>query len=55
VSHRISSLRNADYILVLEEGKIVEEGKPADLLQTNSQYRELYDKQLIEEPKIFED
>ncbi len=49
VSHRISSLRNADYILVLEEGRIVEEGKPADLLQTNSQYRELYDKQLIEE------
>ncbi len=49
VSHRISSLRNADYILVLEDGKIVEEGKPGDLLQTNSQYRELYDKQLIEE------
>jgi ATP-binding cassette subfamily B protein len=55
VSHRISSLRNADYILVLENGQIVEEGKPADLLKTNSQYRELYDKQLIEEPKIFED
>jgi len=55
VSHRISSLRNADYILVLEEGRIVEEGKPADLLQTNSQYRELYDKQLMEEPKVFED
>ncbi|WP_343633495.1 ABC transporter ATP-binding protein [Fluviicola sp.] len=56
VSHRISSLRNADYILVLEEGKIVEEGKPADLLQRpNSQYRELYDKQLMEEPEVFED
>lgn len=56
VSHRISSLRNADYILVLENGRIVEEGKPADLLQTTtSQYRELYDKQLMEEPKIFED
>jgi ATP-binding cassette subfamily B protein len=55
VSHRISSLRNADYILVLENGRIVEEGKPADLLQTNSQYRELYDKQLMEEPEVFED
>lgn len=55
VSHRISSLRNADYILVLEDGRIVEEGKPADLLQTSGQYRELYDKQLMEEPKIFED
>ncbi|WP_430402350.1 ABC transporter ATP-binding protein [Fluviicola sp.] len=55
VSHRISSLRNADYILVLENGRIVEEGKPADLLQTTGQYRELYDKQLMEEPKVFED
>jgi len=55
VSHRISSLRNADYILVLEDGRIVEEGKPVDLLQTSGQYRELYDKQLMEEPKIFED
>ncbi|TSJ47683.1 ABC transporter ATP-binding protein [Fluviicola chungangensis] len=55
VSHRISSLRNADYILVLEDGKIVEEGKPADLLLTNGHYRELYDKQLFEEPKVFED
>jgi ATP-binding cassette, subfamily B, multidrug efflux pump len=55
VSHRISSLRNADYILVLENGQIVEEGKPADLLQTTGQYRELYDKQLMEEPKVFED
>lgn len=55
VSHRISSLRNADYILVLENGQIVEEGKPADLLQRPGQYRELYDKQLMEEPKVFED
>lgn len=49
VSHRISSLRNADYILVLEDGKIIEEGKPGDLLQSASHYRELYDKQLMEE------
>lgn len=52
VSHRISSLRNADYILVLEDGKILEEGKPADLLAQNSHYRELYDKQLIEESDL---
>jgi ATP-binding cassette, subfamily B, multidrug efflux pump len=55
VSHRISSLRNANYILVLEDGKIVEEGKPEDLLQTNGLYRELYDKQLIEESNVLED
>lgn len=55
VSHRISSLRNADYILVLENGRLVEEGKPADLLQINGHYRELYDKQLMEEPKVSED
>lgn len=52
VSHRISSLRNADYILVLEDGKILEEGKPADLLAQSSHYRELYDKQLIEESDL---
>ncbi len=55
VSHRISSLRNADYILVLENGCLVEEGKPTDLLQINGHYRELYDKQLMEEPKVSED
>ncbi|MNU84125.1 putative multidrug resistance ABC transporter ATP-binding/permease protein YheI [compost metagenome] len=52
VSHRISSLRNADYILVLEDGRILEEGKPADLLARSSHYRELYDKQLIEESDL---
>lgn len=52
VSHRISSLRNADYILVLDDGRIVEEGKPADLLGRDSQYREMYEKQLIEESNL---
>lgn len=55
VSHRISSLRNANYILVLEDGKIVEEGKPENLLRKAGLYRELYDKQLMEEPNVFED
>ncbi|MDR0802574.1 ABC transporter ATP-binding protein [Fluviicola sp.] len=57
VSHRISSLRNADYILVLDDGRIVEEGKPTDLLGKDSRYREMYEKQLIEEsnPYLTED
>lgn len=52
VSHRISSLRNSDYILVLDDGKILEEGTPAELLSRESHYREMYEKQLIEESDL---
>lgn len=54
VSHRISSLRNADYILVLEDGKITEEGKPEELMKINGHFRELYNKQLNEEKNTSE-
>lgn len=52
VSHRISSLRNSDYILVLDDGKILEEGTPEELLGRDSHYREMYEKQLIEETNL---
>jgi ATP-binding cassette, subfamily B, multidrug efflux pump len=48
VSHRISSLRNADKILVLEEGKIVETGSHEELLASNGLYTRMYEKQLME-------
>ena len=38
VSHRISSIRGADHVLVLERGRLVEEGCPADLLKANGLY-----------------
>jgi ATP-binding cassette subfamily B multidrug efflux pump len=49
VSHRISSTRNADRILVLDEGSIVEEGSHEQLLSKGGIYFEMYQRQLAEE------
>ncbi len=46
VAQRISTVLNADKIVVLDEGRIVAEGKHAELLQTSLIYREIYDSQL---------
>lgn len=49
VSHRISSLRNANNIIVIENGKLLEAGTHEALMQLNGHYKELYDKQLMEQ------
>jgi ATP-binding cassette subfamily B protein len=49
VSHRISTVRGADQILVLERGRIVERGTHDELVRHNGVYAELYRKQLLEE------
>jgi len=51
IAHRISTIKNADHILVLENGQIIEEGKHNDLLAARGSYFELYEKQLLEEEK----
>ncbi len=49
ISHRISTVRNADMILVLENGEIVERGSHNDLIAQQGRYADLYQKQLLEE------
>jgi ATP-binding cassette subfamily B protein len=49
ISHRISTVRSADQILVLEDGEIVERGTHDDLVRRGGAYAELYRKQLLEE------
>ncbi|HEX8269066.1 MAG TPA: ABC transporter ATP-binding protein [Flavobacterium sp.] len=48
VSHRVSSAKNADTILILEEGKIIQQGSHNQLVNQDGYYRELYLKQLSE-------
>lgn len=49
VSHRVSSIRNADKIIVLDQGAKVEEGSHENLMKLNGVYAEMYQKQLLEE------
>ncbi|WP_223549213.1 ABC transporter ATP-binding protein [Aestuariivivens sp. NBU2969] len=48
VSHRVSSVKNADKIIVLDNGKIIQEGKHESLINTEGYYKHLYLKQLSE-------
>ncbi|WP_232101823.1 ABC transporter ATP-binding protein [Paenibacillus sp. URB8-2] len=45
IAHRLSTIMSADNILVVKEGKVVEEGKHEQLLEKNGIYKDLYDKQ----------
>jgi ATP-binding cassette subfamily B protein len=49
ISHRISTVKNADRIFVLESAQIAEEGTHEELLLLNGLYANLYQKQLLEE------
>ena len=49
IAHRISTIKNADKILVLDNGKIIEQGTHSELLSLNGSYTELYNNQLLEE------
>jgi ATP-binding cassette subfamily B protein len=49
VAHRLSTVKNASKILVLDHGKVVESGSHSELLKLNGQYANLYSHQLIAE------
>lgn len=49
IAHRISTLKEADEIIVLDEGKIVEKGTHKELIILNGLYNSIYKKQLLEE------
>jgi ATP-binding cassette subfamily B protein len=53
VSHRISAIKNADKIIVLDDGQIVEEGTHEELIKVNGIYASLHEKQQLEEALDF--
>lgn len=51
ISHRVSSVKHADRILVLDNGHIIEEGRHEELMQEGGYYKRMYEQQLMEESK----
>jgi len=49
VSHRVSTIKDADLICVLAEGRIIERGTHDELLEAGGEYADLYERQLLEE------
>lgn len=48
VSHRVSTVKNATKILVMDQGRIIQQGAHNELIKIQGYYKELYEKQLIE-------
>jgi ATP-binding cassette subfamily B multidrug efflux pump len=55
IAHRLSTVRRADMILVMEKGQIVERGTHHELLRRGGLYKEIYDLQLVDHAKFSEE
>jgi ATP-binding cassette subfamily B protein len=50
ISHRASSVRDLDWIVVLEDGRVVQQGRHAELMAQNGYYKDMVELQEMEEP-----
>lgn len=46
IAHRLSTVMRADQVIVMQDGRVIERGRPADLVRGNGRFEELYDLQL---------
>src|SRR5215207_5718451 len=55
IAHRLSTVRRADIILVMDQGRIVEQGTHEDLLARGGLYKEIHDLQLVDHARFAEE
>ena len=55
IAHRLATVRRADLILVMDDGRIVQRGRHAELLEQGGLYKEIYDLQLSQQNRFLDE